>query len=109
MSAVHLVEDLRKLSSGSPVTVDRNKTPIRLPKPERPGNQQAKDQFGIAAAVAGIAAEKNAQDREQTDRDVQVINHCLYVLLCLKLVGKHKICYFAYLVIVTTHDQKVGR
>ncbi|EDW13690.2 uncharacterized protein Dmoj_GI23850, isoform A [Drosophila mojavensis] len=76
VSAVHLVEDLRKLSSGSPVTVDRNKTPIRLPKPERPGNQQAKDQFGIAAAVAGIAAEKNAQDREQTDRDVQVINHC---------------------------------
>lgn len=81
MSAVHLVEDLRKLSSGSPVTVDRNKTPIRLPKPERPGNQQAKDQYGIAAAVAGIAAEKNAQDREQTDRDVQVINHCLYVPL----------------------------
>ncbi|XP_030244910.1 epidermal growth factor receptor kinase substrate 8 isoform X2 [Drosophila navojoa] len=76
VSAVHLVEDLRKLSSGSPVTVDRNKTPIRLPKPERPGNQQAKDQYGIAAAVAGIAAEKNAQDREQTDRDVQVINHC---------------------------------
>jgi len=26
--------------------------------------------------VAGIAAEKNAQDKEQTERDVQVINHC---------------------------------
>ncbi|XP_060647288.1 epidermal growth factor receptor kinase substrate 8-like protein 2 isoform X2 [Drosophila nasuta] len=76
VNAVHLVEDLRQLASGTPVTVDRNKTPIKLPKPERPGNQQAKDQFGIAAAVAGIAAEKNAQDREQTDKDVQVINHC---------------------------------
>lgn len=76
VSSVHLVEDLRQLSSGTPVTVDRNKTPIRLPKPERLGNQQAKDQYGIAAAVAEIAAEKNAQDREQSDRDVQVINHC---------------------------------
>ncbi|XP_017848589.1 epidermal growth factor receptor kinase substrate 8 [Drosophila busckii] len=76
VNAVHLVEDLRQLSSGSPVTVDRNKTPILLPKPDRPGNHQAKDQFGIAAAVAGIAAEKNAQDREQTERDVQVLNHC---------------------------------
>lgn len=71
------MEDLRQLSSGLPVTVDRNRTPIRLPKPERPGNQQGKDQFGIAAAAAGIAAEKNAQDREQTDRDVLVLNHCL--------------------------------
>lgn len=70
------MEDLRQLANGQPVTVDRNKTPIRLPKPERPGNQ-AKDQFGIAAAAAGIAAEKNAQDREQTDRDVLVLNHCL--------------------------------
>ncbi|XP_034487277.1 epidermal growth factor receptor kinase substrate 8 [Drosophila innubila] len=76
VNSVHLVEDLRQLSSGSPVTVDRNQTPIRLPKPERPGNHQAKDQFGIAAAVAEIAAEKNAQDREQSDRDVQVLNHC---------------------------------
>ncbi|XP_064554411.1 epidermal growth factor receptor kinase substrate 8-like protein 2 [Drosophila montana] len=76
VNSVHLVEDLRQLSSGSPVIVDRNKTPIRLPKPERPANQQAKDQYGIAAAVAEIAAEKNAQDREQTDRDVQVLNHC---------------------------------
>lgn len=58
------------------MTVDRNKTPILLPKPERPQNQQAKDQYGIAAAVAGIAAEKNAIDKEQTERDVQVINHC---------------------------------
>ncbi|XP_052835055.1 epidermal growth factor receptor kinase substrate 8 isoform X1 [Drosophila gunungcola] len=76
VSSVHLVEDLKTLSKGTPVTVDRNKTPIPLPKPERPQNQQAKDQYGIAAAVAGIAAEKNAQDKEQTERDVQVINHC---------------------------------
>ncbi|SPP83192.1 epidermal growth factor receptor kinase substrate 8 isoform X1 [Drosophila guanche] len=76
VSSVNLVEDLRTLSKGTPVTIDRNKTPIRLPKPERPGNQQPKDQYGIAAAVAGIAAEKNAMDREQTERDVQVINHC---------------------------------
>ncbi|XP_016951237.1 epidermal growth factor receptor kinase substrate 8 isoform X2 [Drosophila biarmipes] len=76
VSSVHLVEDLKTLSKGTPVTIDRNKTPILLPKPERPHNQQAKDQYGIAAAVAGIAAEKNAQDKEQTERDVQVINHC---------------------------------
>ncbi|XP_043653613.1 epidermal growth factor receptor kinase substrate 8 isoform X1 [Drosophila teissieri] len=76
VSSVLLVEDLKTLSKGTPVTVDRNKTPIVLPKPERPQNQQAKDQYGIAAAVAGIAAEKNALDKEQTERDVQVINHC---------------------------------
>ncbi|XP_017112009.1 epidermal growth factor receptor kinase substrate 8 isoform X2 [Drosophila elegans] len=76
VSSVHLVEDLKTLSKGTPVTVDRNKTPILLPKPDRPQSQQAKDQYGIAAAVAGIAAEKNAQDKEQTERDVQVINHC---------------------------------
>ncbi|KAH8419067.1 hypothetical protein KR222_003417 [Zaprionus bogoriensis] len=76
VSSVHLVEDLRQLSSGSVVTVDRNKTPICPPKPDRPGNHQGKDQYGIAAAVAEIAAEKNAQDREQTDRDVLVLNHC---------------------------------
>ncbi|XP_043071012.1 epidermal growth factor receptor kinase substrate 8 isoform X2 [Drosophila grimshawi] len=76
VNSVHLVEDLRLLSSGSQVTMDRNKTPIHLPKPERPGNHQAKDQYGIAAAAAGIAAEKNAQDRDQTERDVQVLNHC---------------------------------
>ncbi|XP_068152776.1 epidermal growth factor receptor kinase substrate 8 isoform X2 [Drosophila tropicalis] len=76
VSSVHLVEDLRQLSTGVPVTTDRNKTPIHLPKPDRSNNQQAKDQYGIAAAAAGIAAEKNAQDREQTDRDVQVLNHC---------------------------------
>ncbi|XP_032578055.1 epidermal growth factor receptor kinase substrate 8 isoform X1 [Drosophila sechellia] len=76
VSSVLLVEDLKTLSKGTPVTVDRNKTPILLPKPERPQNQQAKDQYGIAAAVAGIAAEKNVIDKEQTERDVQVINHC---------------------------------
>lgn len=106
MNSVHLVEDLRKLSSGSPVTVDRNKTPIRLPKPDRTGNQQAKDQYGIAAAVAGIAAEKNAQDREQTDRDVQVLNHCLYVLFGLVAFWKNGLCQLNHLVIlhsVLTH------
>ncbi|KPU79651.1 uncharacterized protein Dana_GF17076, isoform D [Drosophila ananassae] len=76
VSSVHLVEDLRLLSKGTPITVDRNKTPILLPKPDRPQNHQAKDQYGIAAAVAGIAAEKNALDREQTEKDVQVLNHC---------------------------------
>ncbi|XP_030370261.1 epidermal growth factor receptor kinase substrate 8 [Scaptodrosophila lebanonensis] len=70
VNSVHLVEDLRQLSSGKPVTVDRNKTPIRLPKPDR-SHQQAKDQYGFAAA-----AEKHSQDREQTERDIQVLNHC---------------------------------
>ncbi|XP_017017717.1 epidermal growth factor receptor kinase substrate 8 isoform X1 [Drosophila kikkawai] len=76
VSSVHLVEDLKTLSKGTPITVDRNKTPILLPKPDRTHNHQAKDQYGIAAAVAEIAAEKNAMDKEQTERAVQVINHC---------------------------------
>ncbi|KAH8382227.1 hypothetical protein KR009_002508, partial [Drosophila setifemur] len=76
VSSVNLVEDLRLLSKGTPITVDRNKTPIQLPKPDRSLSPPGKDQYGIAVAVAGIAAEKNAQDQEQTERDVQVLNHC---------------------------------
>ncbi|XP_037955230.1 epidermal growth factor receptor kinase substrate 8 [Teleopsis dalmanni] len=75
VSAVLLVEDLKQLSSGKVITVDRNNTPIKLPKPERPVHN-TKDQYGIAVAAAGVAAEKNAHDREQTLRDTQVLNHC---------------------------------
>lgn len=75
MSAVHLVEDLKALAAGKQVTTDRNKTPIKLPKSERP-MQNGKDQYGIAVAAAEVAAEKNAQDQEQTAKDIQVLNHC---------------------------------
>lgn len=70
-----MVEDLKTLSSGKQVTIDRNKTPITLPKSEKP-NPHVRDQYGIAVAAAEVAAEKNAQDQEQTARDIQVLNHC---------------------------------
>ncbi|KAM7359839.1 epidermal growth factor receptor kinase substrate 8 isoform 2-T2 [Cochliomyia hominivorax] len=72
VSAVHLVEDLRTLSTGKIVTIDRNKTPIKLPKVEKP----TRDQYGIAVAAAEIAAEKNAHDQEQIAKDINVLNHC---------------------------------
>lgn len=67
-----MVEDLKVLHSGQIVTNDRNKSPIKLPKSEK----HLQDQYGLAVAAAGVAAEKNAHDREQIERDVQVLNHC---------------------------------
>lgn len=75
VSAVHMVEDLKTLISGRLITNDRNKTPITLPKAEKP-IQPVRDQYGIAVAAAEVAAEKNAQDKEQTAKDIQVLNHC---------------------------------
>uniref|UniRef100_A0A1I8MEF4 SH3 domain-containing protein n=3 Tax=Musca domestica TaxID=7370 RepID=A0A1I8MEF4_MUSDO len=75
VSAVHLVEDLKQLSSGKAVTIDRNKTPIVVPKSDRPMHQ-SKDQYGLAVAAAEAANEKTAQDQEQTNKDIQVLNHC---------------------------------
>ncbi|XP_053970054.1 epidermal growth factor receptor kinase substrate 8 isoform X1 [Anastrepha ludens] len=75
VSAIHMVEDLKQLSSGKVVTIDRNLTPIQVPKPEKTP-QNARDQYGIAIAAAEVAAEKNALDAEQNLRDTQVLNHC---------------------------------
>ncbi|XP_013100000.1 epidermal growth factor receptor kinase substrate 8 [Stomoxys calcitrans] len=72
VSAVHLVEDLKLLTLGKSVTVDRNKSPIVLPK----HMHTSKDQYGLAEAAAEAAAEKTAQDQEQTAKDIQVLNHC---------------------------------
>ncbi|XP_037828552.1 epidermal growth factor receptor kinase substrate 8 [Lucilia sericata] len=75
VSAVDMVEDLRTLSKGKMVTVDRNKTPIKLPKADK-SMQPVRDQYGIAHAAAEVAAEKNAQDQEQIAKDIKVLNHC---------------------------------
>ncbi|XP_017479993.1 PREDICTED: epidermal growth factor receptor kinase substrate 8 isoform X2 [Rhagoletis zephyria] len=75
VSAIHMVEDLKQLSTGKIVTVDRNLSAIKVPKSER-AQPNARDQYGIAKAAAGLAAEKNAHDVEQSLRDTQVLNHC---------------------------------
>ena len=69
-----MVEDLKALSMGKMVTIDRNKTPIKLPKSEKA--MHARDQYGIAIAATEIATEKNAQDKAQLTKDIQVLNHC---------------------------------
>lgn len=70
-----MVEDLKMLSSGKQVTIDRNKTPIVLPKSDRPVHH-SKDQYGLEESAAVEAAKKTLQDQEQTAKDIQVINHC---------------------------------
>lgn len=70
-----MVEDLKDLATGKLITVDRNKTPIILPKVDKPLHP-ARDHYGIAVAAAEVAAEKNAHDQEQTAKDIQVLNHC---------------------------------
>uniref|UniRef100_A0A0A1XAD1 Epidermal growth factor receptor kinase substrate 8-like protein 2 n=1 Tax=Zeugodacus cucurbitae TaxID=28588 RepID=A0A0A1XAD1_ZEUCU len=75
VSSKHLVEDLKQLSTGKAVTIDRNLTPIKVPKPEK-HSHNTRDQYGIAVAAAEVAAEKNAHDAEQSLRDIQVLNHC---------------------------------
>ena len=69
-----MVEDLKTLSMGKMVTIDRNKTPIKLPKSEKA--MHARDQYGIAIAANEIATEKDAQDKAQITKDIQVLNHC---------------------------------
>ncbi|CAD6995503.1 epidermal growth factor receptor kinase substrate 8 isoform X2 [Ceratitis capitata] len=75
VSTKHLVEDLKELSTGKVVTIDRNLTPIKVPKIAK-SSHNPRDQYGIAIAAAEVAAEKNAHDAEQSLRDIQVLNHC---------------------------------
>lgn len=75
MSSKHLVEDLKQLSTGKAVTIDRNLTSTIVPKPEK-HSHNSRDQYGIAVAAAEVAVEKNAHDAEQSLRDIQVLNHC---------------------------------
>ncbi|KAL9900681.1 epidermal growth factor receptor kinase substrate 8 isoform 1-T1 [Glossina fuscipes fuscipes] len=81
VSAVHLVEDLKTLSNGELVTVDRNESHIALPKNGK-STQTAKDQHDIALKAAEIAAENNMNEQEQIAKDIQVINHCFEDIEC---------------------------
>lgn len=69
-----MVEDLKALSLGKMVTVDRNKTPIKLAKSEKATH--ARDQYGIAIAANEVVTEKSAQEKAQLSKDIQVLNHC---------------------------------
>ncbi|XP_039956340.1 epidermal growth factor receptor kinase substrate 8-like protein 1 isoform X2 [Bactrocera tryoni] len=75
VSSKHLVEDLKQLSTGKTVLIDRNLTPVQVFKAEKPSHN-ARDQYGIATAAAKMAIQKNAHDAEQSLRDIQVLNHC---------------------------------
>ncbi|XP_014097148.2 epidermal growth factor receptor kinase substrate 8 [Bactrocera oleae] len=75
VSSKHLVEDLKQLSTGKTILIDRNLTPIKVLKPEK-SSHNTRDQYGIATVAAEMAAQKNAHDAEQSLRDIQVLNHC---------------------------------